>query len=386
MKYVQDFITTVTLFLIIASLLNCSNPGNETLPTINVFEAHSNRHEVPLSLFATQIEYVVLETNEDCIIGEMPRYYIEKELIIVICFKDVLLFDRKDGTFIKHVGHVGNDPGGYRNTIFVNAYDYSRKIVTAKGWKLFSICEYPIESNTYRKVLCPNGVISSTRLANRNYLGFVKNYSGREKFRLLEFTYNDTTPIYKVPNFNSLTPTNTTRSFPQHGWFYNLSKGTYFYELYTDTVFKYDDGHLMGHMKIDFGEAKLTYEMQVSREFGRKYQKNYFIPWSIYESARHVFISYSYTGSWFYCVYDKKNHQTLVAENTTPGMPGYKNDLDGFGSFPLSSISDDGYAVGAINAIDVLELAGINSIPFPMKIADMNIDSNPVIMIVKLKK
>lgn len=63
-----------------------------------------------------------------------------------------------------------------------------------------------------------------------------------------------------------------------------------------------------------------------------------------------------------------------------------KNDLDGFGSFPLSSISDDGYAVGAINAIDVLELAGINSIPFPMKIADMNIDSNPVIMIVKLKK
>jgi hypothetical protein len=381
-----------TLFVIIsifALLFSCSNPKEGSLPAIDLFVGQSDRKEVPISLFGSKIEYVLLETNKDCQLGEWARYYLDKDIIIAVDFRKILLFYRKDGKFIKQIGHWGKDPHGYAATKYTNEYDYRYKTVYAQGWDLFSYIGYSIDTDDDFTIKCPWGVSDFTLLTNNNILGYIKNFSGIASDRLTEFQLNDTTSIYRIPNFNSYLNTGSVALFSLQGWFYNFSKGTYFYELFTDTIFRYEKGHLGGHLKIDLGKLGQKYEMQSDRRFLMN-QGDFIMLNSIYETQNFVFIKYVYHSiSYFYGLYDKKNKVTRVTNSEKQFIPGYLNDIDGFVNFPLSSINPEDYAIGAIQAVNVVNWMDStkNATPASIKnIKELNMSSNPLIMIVKLKK
>ena len=374
---------------LISMVFGCPGPKEELLPIIDIFNAHQDRTEVPISQFGSEIEYVLLETNKDCQLGDAARYYLDKEVIVAVDFRKILLFSRKDGEFIKQVGHWGKDPHGYAATIFSNEYDYQKKTVYTMAWKLFSFVEYSIMSEKEFTINCPSDVASFTRLADNNFLGYIKNYSGNASYRLTEFSIYDTSSIHKITNYNFFPNTGSVALFAMQGWFYNFSEETYFYELFTDTIFRYDHGKLLGHFKIELDKLGQRYELQSDRQF-LKNRNNFIMLSSIYETQNNIFIDFAYNLTWhFYCLYDKNIQKTWVTKSDKQIIPGYTNDLDGFVNFPLSNISPDGYAIGAIQAVNVMNWMDSTKHTPPASILNMkelNMSSNPLIMIVKLKK
>src|SRR5210317_199844 len=96
-----------------------------TIPIKETFDEGKN--DLALSNFLeNDIEYVQLETNAYCPINEKLRLYLNDSVIIAIAEKQVFLFDRNTGKFIREIGNVGKDPHGYSETIFSKPYSESR--------------------------------------------------------------------------------------------------------------------------------------------------------------------------------------------------------------------------------------------------------------------
>ena len=63
-----------------------------------------------------EIRYVPLETRDDCLVGSSPDIkLLDKYILITSANRQCLLFDKATGKFKCQIGHVGKDPGGYRN-------------------------------------------------------------------------------------------------------------------------------------------------------------------------------------------------------------------------------------------------------------------------------
>lgn len=367
-------------------LFSCSSPKKESLPVIDVFSAHQHPQKVPVSAFGSEVEYVLLETRPDCQIGDWTRYYLDKEIIIVIGFRQIFIFNRTDGKFIKQIGHWGKDPHGYRNTVFSDEYDYEMKMVKTAGWQLYSNIFYPLGPGEEITRENPREVYNITKLSNGNLIGYIKNYEGTARYRLKEFSETDTTAIHCVPNHNFFMNNGSAATFGDQGGFYHFSGETYFYELFTDTIFRYDNGELEAHMILNLGKFGQTYDKQVDRQFLTN-RAGFILPEKIFETKHHVFLKYYFNSSYVHCLYDKRSRETK-ATMLEQSIPGFTNDLDGFINFPLSTISPDGYAIGAVQAVDIIHWmdSAKRSAPENIRnINNLNMYSNPLVMIVKLK-
>ena len=81
---------------------------------INLYEACKNKlSEIPISQFAEDVEFIPLETTDDCLIGDAC-------IVSSITQKDIFIFDYercyhfdRDGKFLNTIGAKGNGPGEY---------------------------------------------------------------------------------------------------------------------------------------------------------------------------------------------------------------------------------------------------------------------------------
>jgi len=370
------------------SFSSCSNQDQtEQIPCIDVNKGHSERSPIPISKFGESIEYVLLETNIDCQVGDWTNYYLDRNFIIVFGFRRIYVFDRKTGRFLKQIGHYGKDPHSYAHTWLWNAYDYKTKLVRTAGWDLYSEQYYSLESEQEISIDLPWGCINTINLTNGNILGYVKNSSGTDKTRLTEFSMKDTTAIHRVPNYRTFVHRNAGTFLPQ-SCLYQYGSRTYFYELFTDTVFEYDKGRLLGHLRIELGKFGQSYEQQLDPKFIND-MSSFILPEDLCETHQFIFFKYRlHNLGYYYCLYDKENKETWVSNSDQLMIPGFANDIDGFINFPLSTINPDGYAIGAVQALDVIRWMDSTKISAPAGIPNidkLNEYSNPLVMIVKLK-
>ena len=78
--------------------------------------AISSPAELKASDYFDEIRYVPLETRDDCLVGSSPDIkLLDKYILITSANRQCLLFDKATGKFKCQIGHVGKDPGGYRN-------------------------------------------------------------------------------------------------------------------------------------------------------------------------------------------------------------------------------------------------------------------------------
>jgi len=98
--------------------LSCNpkpSASDSTLITIDIPGSIQNKGEVKLSEITSDIEFIQLETNKECLINaEKSECFITGHYILVISRKPVgvMLFDRK-GKFIRRIGQVGKGPNEY---------------------------------------------------------------------------------------------------------------------------------------------------------------------------------------------------------------------------------------------------------------------------------
>jgi len=97
------------------ALAEQEGPWERHLISIDILDGLKNQREFNLSEIVNDVEYVKLETNDSCLLGDYCQAIVTPSHIICKQFRpseDILIFDRK-GKFLNHVGRSGQGPGEY---------------------------------------------------------------------------------------------------------------------------------------------------------------------------------------------------------------------------------------------------------------------------------
>jgi len=158
----MKMILTFYLFLLIFPTSFCQNLNKSSLIVFDLEKAFSRQEEVPLSKFLKSINYVTLETNPHSIIGRFARFEVTDKYIIVrdnSSIKQILLFDRKTGKFIKEIGKAGRGPDEYMRLSYI-PYDPDKNVLYAVN-SLRQLLVYNLSDNDVEIIKTPDYVGSA---------------------------------------------------------------------------------------------------------------------------------------------------------------------------------------------------------------------------------
>jgi hypothetical protein len=101
-------------------MLGCNNKLDNCtdLEIIDIVEGiKTEGTKMFLGEVAEDIDFIPLETTDECIIGKNPYLFFSNAYIVVLDSQqeEILLFDRKNGKFIRKIGRKGQGPGEYTN-------------------------------------------------------------------------------------------------------------------------------------------------------------------------------------------------------------------------------------------------------------------------------
>lgn len=367
-------------------MISC-NPKNDydNISVINIEQAFKRKETYNLSHIAQSIEYIRLESKEECMIDRGLKVYLSNEYIIAIAFRQMFLFDKYSGKFIREIGHYGRDPESYTRTLFTMSYDQTNEILYAglseqKGYILYSL-----ENEVINEIIVPRGVIAMAPLGE-NKVYYIRNVTGNEQRKLIIYEKGES-PIKIFPNYQRYTPDKgLMNSYGVDCVFYHHENNLNFYELFTDTVFQVTPQKLIPKHVFDMGQYAPPYEKQISFDFPYEEQQKFFFIKNLFESSWNIFFSFNYQGEKIPGLYDKTEQKTYVLKE------GIKNDLDYFISFFPTSIYQDNYLIGYAQAYEIAAWFEANpelaeKLPDNLKqFKELDLSDNPIVMIVKLKE
>jgi hypothetical protein len=71
------------------------NKSSDNYFEIKYEDLLKNKKPIGLSQIATNVEYIQLETNKECLLGQMTNFYFSDSLIFVVQAESVLKFSNK---------------------------------------------------------------------------------------------------------------------------------------------------------------------------------------------------------------------------------------------------------------------------------------------------
>ena len=123
--YLYLLLSTLSLHGITNTNQNFNNQNNQTkLICINKDKSYKNAHFF-IQDFAKNIEYIPLETNDNCLIGkesEIESIRATEKDIFIIEWNVIYRFSRKDGKFLNQIGKRGAGPSEFasKRSVFIN--------------------------------------------------------------------------------------------------------------------------------------------------------------------------------------------------------------------------------------------------------------------------
>ncbi len=385
------------LSLILIALINTlfisqtdAQVKNDEVITIPIKEAiDEGKNDLALSSFVEDdIEYIQLETNAYCPINKNLRLFLDDSVIIAIAQKQVFLFERNTGKFIKEIGHVGKDPHGYSETIYSKPYSEIKNTILTKGWLPNSFMEYDLSGKFISKktLFTSEAITSISNFNDGTDIGYVWNFDGKRKKKLIVFNSEGIEISFFPQNRSFEYDMNKHGIEVLHweGWFYSFNNQTNFYELFTDTIFAITPEHLKPRYVLSYGKYQVPYEIRYTKKLKSNLSEYYFIK-SIYESVGYLFFTFYSNGNIYSGIYDKNARLTKVSQIV-------ENDIDNFVSFQISSINKDGEIIGFQHIYKIGEWLKKNperKASFSSKVKNFNgINTfyNPIVMIAKLKE
>lgn len=384
-------IFVVLLFLFQSS---CTDPAEKNICSeVSIKTATLNAEPLFLSDYVEgEIEYIKLESKDECLLDNNIRLYSNDSVIIAITDDNIFLFDRNTGNFIKEIGEYSRSPEGYMENIYAYPYDEFRNRFYAKGWIPNSFYEYNIDGQLINKIIPPLNNYSVTSLVPANdslYYGFIWNYDGKQDIKLVALDSNNkiikTYPQYQ--HFDFEMGRDQIEVYNWDGWFYKYNDALYVYESFSDTVFSINNqGNLIPKYIFKNQDLGAPYNVRFSPNFN---PMEYYRITSIFESDSFLFVTYKFRNNDFLGLYNKQNGRTLAS----PDSLGIINDIDNIFSFRFYSLNNQNEIIGYKHAYEVLKWLEeqpeekIDRLPGKFqKLRTLKEADNPVVMIAKLKE
>lgn len=399
----------IKVFFFAIFIISCQNTTIEEGNQIKIF----NLKELPKvssvklsDLGFNDIEYIPLETNQQSLIQRTinigsygDRIIKENNSFIIKQFNNILKF-RNDGSFNTKIGTKGRGPNEYLTCHDVET-DEKGQIYIVDGWnKKFFI--YSENGEFIKTVNFPLSRAVEYRFIEGAFLCYSQNNLGNveNSFNLIDTggkimkSFPNRYPFAMFPN--------SAYGFMHENLFYRFENRLFKKEVYSDTIYSYENMKFNPHMIIEVGDKLITPEAR-SKFAGLDLAKKYISPRNLFEFGEYLYYEFTYKFELTlnsgiaenYCFIGSRKSDFNVLINQGEGII---NDLDGGTNILPLTIKDDNTIVAWV---DVLPLkAHIESEAFkssnpkyPQKKKELEKlanglkeTDNPVLMIVRLKK
>ena len=186
------------LFLCIG-LSSCHSPKNkegysDDILRIKVFPTKDNVRYLYASEVISDIEYIPLETTDQCLIGENLNVKISENYILVYSDPHCILFSRQ-GKYIRHIGSRGQGPEEYDNQVYYITIDEKSDMIYLSTWN--TLLAYRISGEFVKKLnfkkLCDDVEITGSfrevvHWKDNLFCTNISRYTGKENYDFVVFS------------------------------------------------------------------------------------------------------------------------------------------------------------------------------------------------------
>jgi hypothetical protein len=402
-----------TLILFVFLFLYPFNVHKEKVSKVNPDNFFQIKYEtllkkketIGLSQIASYIEYIQLETKDDCLISGGKVWYFFTDDFIFITNRDHILKYSRSGKFIRKIGAPGRGPGEIDLIVNMSILPDKKLIVvqTNVGRKLLY---FTFEGDFVKTVTFTSYVPYVKVLRDGKYLTHDDGGSGKNKYTFsLVNEKMDTLSVIK--NYNRWVYTQNISigiGYPQFEPYYESEGRNYFKTMYNDTVFSVSIDKIIPSYYIDLGKYRLPNELRPERLGPDNIQKfrdngsNYYFA-NVFQGSDKLFLtSFCYgKNPPNYFLFKPESQTGSLLINRSSVSTGFINDWDGGLDFwPVGSVSDDKVFM-PIKVLSIQkELERIKANKDPVKFSEQQKQlikmitesdpfNNPILMIVTLK-
>jgi len=277
----------------------------------------------------SDIEYVVLETSPQCLIGENPIISISENYIFVYGEPSCLLFSRQ-GKFIRSIGSKGQGPREYHSASMIKIDEESGMIFMANTYDLLA---YHITGEFVKKLNLSElrkqaGISAFWKITHWKNDLFCSNFnlsSGKEPYRFVIFSL-DGDIIKLFPNYVTFYSEIFISSFNSNADIYLNNGQLRFREQLSDTLFRLTDSlNFIPEVIFDLCGHKLPTEKRGLNQW----HSTYSIILNMIEVEQYILLECKLGNqtpvdfpSIQQCLYDPKNN-TLTACKRDPHAQKY---------------------------------------------------------------
>jgi hypothetical protein len=408
-------ITFLTLIvLLVFSCKNNSKTANKISAgdstkffEINLEKGFNNKQTITLSQIASDVEYIVLETKEDCMVRPVVRYYFTDSLIFIRNFDHILKFSRT-GKFIQRIGTSGRGPGEIDLVRNLSFLPDKKTLVVQKNYQR-ELLFFSFTGELTKTLDYEPHIENFKILPNGNFLTYESGAAGTEDVMFCIMNENWDT-LSTIRNYTKWTSTPSSIQlmigYPVFEPFYFSQNRYHLKSMYNDTVYEITSDKIEPKYFLNLGKYKLPDELRPERLGVNQIQKfrdngnNYnFV--QVFETAKKIFVgafSYGESESSKYLIYDEYRKECLLLTNYNNKSSGFVNDWDGGIDFwPTGQLNDNQVFMPITPLQFKQQLSETsknnNEIKYPESksrllnlISSVDETDNPILMVVTLKQ
>lgn len=316
-------------------IVSCKSP-KDNLFTIDPRTFGGNAFA--LSQIATDITYCPLDNNIPFVSFKhliTPEYYYFSAKGI-----GILQFSR-EGRLIKKIGSRGRGPGEYYYGMDFAVDDKSGRVYVMDPKRIFvySRSGIFIRNISYEDYISAHSMARGIELFNS--MLFIPDYlmEGNSKYNWIIL---DTLGNLVSKKNNTVPPFQTKVGRP--GYYYLFENELFYFNYYNDTIFSINSdfehrgSYLFAQGNHRWPRSITTYDGNFANRV-----KDLFLPITMFETKRYIFIQYYYLQRAIFALIDKKSEKRYISIKDSP-LPvndeyhnfALKNDIDG--GMPLTSM------------------------------------------------
>lgn len=346
--------------------LSCNNKDKEI--RIDLDKDFDSSVEIALSDIVSNLEYIPLETDTNCLLEENTGVLLFDNEIVAVNKRKILLFDRKNGKFKREILHWGNDPEGYNSTMLGRGLigNENDEYVFLREWN-GDISTYSLKSGE-RKSFPYGNYGAVAYVGNGTFVATLLNLDGKNKVKM--WVYKDYQRVDSIPNNQFFEmKNNAVAFFSNEDIFYRYNDMTYYKYNMNDTVFRVSEQGLFPAYIFSSANKLPNIGMREHPELMGEQMKKMYVVNGIIESNDYIMYNISYDGVKYKMVYDKKTGKGGRLED------GFSNDIDNGISLWPNYITENGEFVFLVNPASLEEAE--------LKALGLKEDDNPMLVVGK---
>jgi len=342
------------------------------------------------------IEYIPLETKEDCMIQMINNVLVGNDYYLIQYFSKIFKF-QFDGSFVTKIGTEGRGPNEFTVVHDLDIDPKTQHIYLADGWQQ-RFYVFSKGGEILRTFKSPLYASVNLRLTEDGILCYNMN-----QFANVENSYHLIDTVGKLiksfPNKYSWNKDQgaATYVYVHENIFYRFNNKLYKKEVYCDTVYMYENMDFKPHLIIDHGKRKISPKARTEASV-EEIRDNFITPINLFEFGDYIYYEFiinlggHHEGMTF--LGSKKNDFKILFDPEKDII----NDIDGGPVIWPKAIKDDYTIISWIDAVKLKDLVTSETFKstnpkYPEKkkeleklVKNLKETDNPVLILARIKK